>query len=387
MRVHWRRKICTETCIARFPAVELEKPNVVFDTTDRIRLMLLRIAIFVLSLLVSVNAVAQTITPATLVDGQRPMFDRLLSIESDSPLAGNSGQIVPLWASPDGRLLAIVALSRDAGAPTLPPSPVFGGVSDLRVVDATDLFSAGLRLRLGHGFRTDLALARQVSTPLSYDFANQAECASISCFGDSAGSGNTSALSASVGFGWAPLSGTGSDLSFGLSWLDAGNPSLRSPASLVMTSSPIDLAFIDMPGLIDYRLNSSRQLNARGIWHLGQEKMIDLSAALGRAKLSPIWYGLADSGLDLDQASLGLGLASGSLRGSIVGRINSVDSPGQIGNRRWSGVDLGVSWRTPWRGEVTVGAQNVWSAQLDAAPREPDPSQARMPYVQYRQDL
>ena len=350
--------------------------------------MLSRIAIIVLSLLLSANAAAQMIAPATLVDAQRPLFDRLLSIEADSPLAGSSGQVVPLWASPDGRLLAIVALSRNGGAPTLPPSPAFGGVSDLRIVDATDLFSAGLRLHMGHGFHADLALGQQVSSPLSYNFVNRGACVSGSCFDDSNDLDGRSTLSTSLGIGWAPISGSGPDLSFGLSWLDASGESLPLSPSLARTSGPIDLTFMDMPGLIDYRLNSSRQVNARGIWHLGQDKMIDLSAALGRAKLSPIWYGLADSGLDLDQASLGLGLSSGSLRGSIVGRVSSIDAPGQIGNRRWSGIDLGVSWRTPWRGEVTVGAQNVWSAQLDsAAPREADSSQARMPYVQYRQDL
>ncbi len=350
--------------------------------------MLSRLAIIVLSLLLSVEAVAQKIAPATLVDAQRPLFDHLLSIEVDSPLAGNSGQVVPLWASPDGRLLAIVALSRNAGAPALPPSPAFGGVSDLRIVDATDLFSAGLRLRMGHGFRADLALAHEASSPLSYGFTNQGSCASATCFGNTNSAAHADTLSMSFGLGWAPVSGVGPDLSFGLSWLNAGNQQLPLLSSFSAASSPIDLALVDMPGLVDYRLSSSQQLNARSVWQLGQDKMVDLSAALGRAKLSPIWYGLADSGLELDQASLGLGLASGSLRGSIVGRISSVDVPGQIGNRRWSGVDLGLSWRTPWRGEVTVGAQNVWSAQLDAAaPRESDPSQARMPYVQYRQDL
>lgn len=47
-------------------------------------------------------------------------------------------------------------------------------------------------------------------------------------------------------------------------------------------------------------------------------------------------------------------------------------------------ADLGVSWRTPWRGEISVGAQNFWSAPLDA-PRDADPNQARTPYIQYRQ--
>lgn len=349
--------------------------------------MLSRIAIIVLSLLLSVNAVAQKIAPATLADAQRPLFDRLLSIETNSPLAGSSAPVVPLWASPDGRLLAIVALSRNGGAPTLPLSPAFGGVSDLRIVDATDLFSAGLRLRMGHGFHADLALGQQASSPLSYEFEYTGSCVSGSCFGDSLGRDDQSSLSTSLGIGWAPVSGRGPDLSFGLSWLDASGESVPLSASLAATSSPIDLALIGIPDLVDYRLNSSRQLNARSSWHLGQDKMIDLSAALGRAKLSPSWYGLADSELDLDQASLGFGVASGSLRGSIVGRISSLDTPGQIGNRRWSGVDLGLSWRTPWRGEVTVGAQNVWSAQLDSVPREADSNQARMPYVQYRQDL
>lgn len=342
--------------------------------------MLSRIAIIVLSLLLSVDAVAQKIAPATLVDAQRPLVDHLLSIEVDAPLAGSSTQVVPLWASSDGRLLAIVAMSRNAGAPALPPSPSFGGVSDLRIVDATDLFSAGLRLRMGHGLRADLALGREASSPLSQGFATHASCLSASCLADA------NALAASIGLGWTSLSGYGPDLSFGLSWLNVENLPLLS--GFAANASPIDLALVDMPGLVDYRLDSSRQVNARGVWQLGQDKIIDLSATLGRAKVSPIWYGLANSGLDLDQASLGLGLASGSLRGSIVGRISSIDVPGQIGARRWSGLDLGVSWRTPWRGEVTVGAQNVWSAQLDAAaPREADPSQARMPYVQYRQDL
>ena len=89
--------------------------------------MLSRIAIIVLSLLLSVDAVAQKIAPATLVDAQRPLVDHLLSIKVEAPLSGSSAQVVPLWASPDGRLLAIVAMSRNAGAPVLPPSPAFTG--------------------------------------------------------------------------------------------------------------------------------------------------------------------------------------------------------------------------------------------------------------------
>lgn len=350
--------------------------------------MFSRIAIVVLSLLLSTQVVAQRPANAPLIDAQRPLFDRLLSVEVDSPQAGSSNQVVPLWASPDGRLLAIVALSRDAGAPVLPPSPAFGGVSDLRIVDATDLFSAGLRLRVGQTLRADLTLGQVASMPLSYGVTPRSECLSGACSSDPRNYYGETATSASVGLGWSPAFEDRLDLSFGLSWLNGARSQLPVLAQATLNSSPIDLSVLDIPGIASYRLNSAQRLTARGIWQLDQGPVIDLSAALGHAELSPIWYGLSGYGVDLSQASFGLGVANGSLRGSIVGKITSFDEPGFTGSRRWSGLDLGVSWRTPWRGEVTVGAQNLWSAPLDSgAQRDLDASQARTPYVQYRQDL
>ncbi len=350
--------------------------------------MLSRIAIVLLSLLLSATAVAQRTAPATLVTPQHPLVDRLLSIEVDSPQAGDSNQVVPLWASPDGRLLAIVALSSNSGAPALPPSPAFGGLSDFRIVDATDLFSAGLRLRLGQGLRADVTMGQISSAPLSYDVARHSDCLPGTCWGNPMQSGRQAAISANIGLGWSPALADGLDLSFGLSWLDGRNTQLPVLSQTAMGASPIDLTVLDLPGIGSYKLNSARRLKARGVWQLGHGSVIDLTAALGRVELSPFLSGLAASGLDLSQASLGLGVANGSVRGSIVGRVTSVDGPGAIGSRRWSGLDLGVSWRTPWRGEVTVGAQNLWSAPLDpATSHELDATQARTPYVQYRQDL
>ncbi len=349
--------------------------------------MLLRLATALLSLMLTVDASAQRAVPASLADAQRPMFDRLLSVEVDSPLSGTSSQVVPLWASPDGRLLAIVALSKNSGAPALPPSPAFGGVSDFRIVDATDLFSAGLRLRLGQGTRADLTLG-QVASTISYGFSDPAQCAFEACLGDQPIATGNSALSARVGLGWSPASSDNADLSFGLTWLDGSSAQLPVLTQSLPGTSPINLGLLDFPEMANYKLDSANSLSARGTWQLDQGPIFDLTAALGRAKLSPIWYGIAGADLDLNQASLGLGIASGALRGSIVGRISSIDEPGNIGNHRWSGIDLGVSWRTPWRGEVTVGAQNLWSAPLDpATARDTDSSKARMPYVQYRQDL
>ncbi|MEO7935179.1 MAG: hypothetical protein ABIR27_02880 [Dokdonella sp.] len=350
--------------------------------------MFSRIAIVVLSLLLSATAVAQMVAPVSLVNSQRPLFERLLSIEVASPSSGDSDQVVPLWASPDGRLLAIVALSSNAGAPALPPSPAFGGLSDFRIVDATDLFSAGLRMRLGQGLHADVTLGQISSAPLSYGLAAHSGCLPGGCWGNSRDAARPTAMTANIGLGWSPALAEGLDLSFGLSWLEGRGTQLPVLSQTAVGALPIDLSVLDVPGIGSYKLNSARRVKARGVWQLGNGSVVDLTAALGRVELSPFLSGLAASGLDLNQASLGLGVANGSVRGSIVGRVTSVDEPGIAGNRRWSGLDLGVSWRTPWRGEVTVGAQNLWSAPLDpTAPRDLDASQARTPYVQYRQDL
>jgi hypothetical protein len=58
-------------------------------------------------------------------------------------------------------------------------------------------------------------------------------------------------------------------------------------------------------------------------------------------------------------------------------------------DRRWNSIDLGVTWRLPWQGSLSFGAQNIWSSgnatNTPAGPPQPD--QSRTPYVQYHQDL
>jgi hypothetical protein len=348
--------------------------------------MSLRLITGLLAILLPLSAAAQRIAPATLVDAQRPLFDRLLSIEVNSAVDGSTNQVVPLWASPDGRLLAIVALARGAGAPTLPPSPAFGGVSDLRIVDATNLFSAGLRLRLGSRVHADLSLGTEYASRVPYRLGSVQGCAG--CIAGLESKSGFGVTHAAVGLGWAAPFANRLDFSFGLSWLEGRDSDLPILADGEFGNAPIDLSVLDIPNASAYTLNTGRRLDARGTWQLDQGPILDLTAALTRAELAPVWYGLSGPGLDLNQASLGLGLASGSLRGSIVGRVSSIEEPGVPGSKRWGGLDLGVSWRTPWRGEVTVGAQNLWSAPLDpASARDNDASQARVPYLQYRQDL
>ena len=82
--------------------------------------------------------------------------------------------------------------------------------------------------------------------------------------------------------------------------------------------------------------------------------------------------------------SLTVGGGFGAFGASIVGHV--VDTPGRP---KWEGLGLGLTWRTPWSGQLTVGADNVvtrgknpFAPTADSADEE-----GTVPYVRYQQDL
>jgi hypothetical protein len=145
-----------------------------------------------------------------------------------------------------------------------------------------------------------------------------------------------------------------------------------------------------MPGINGLSgFDSSTQVNARGRLALDSKSGIDLGASVGRVRLLP---GNLLGINTLDQKAVSFGVDRGPLSGSIVGRSMAPEAgiPGSGYNpeRRWNSIDLGVTWRLPWQGELSIGAQNLWSSGNSVnTPAGPEPDQSRTPYVQYHQDL
>ena len=82
--------------------------------------------------------------------------------------------------------------------------------------------------------------------------------------------------------------------------------------------------------------------------------------------------------------SLTIGAGYGNFSANIVGRV--VDTPGQPG--QWEGLGVGLTWRTPWSGQLTVGAENVVTRGKNPfAPGNSDKDEGTVPYVRYEQDL
>ena len=271
---------------------------------------------------------------------------------------------LPLWVAPDGRKLSLE--SSDRADPSRPLA--------LRPVDAGSALSSGLQYDLGPRVQAHASVSGQ-------GWINSAESCGASAKGDrcSTPGAPPRIVGSEVG---ATFRGSGYSVGLGVG-------SSRPTGTGTVAGLPRVLpGLTTASGLPIGALSSSTELNAHGRVDLGGRSGIDLGASIGRIRLLP--GNLLGIG-SVDQKALSLGVDRGPLSGSITGRTMQPEANAVNGlnpDRRWSAIDLGVTWRLPWRGELSVGAQNVWSSgNAPNGPTGPEPDQSRTPYVQYHQDL
>jgi len=116
---------------------------------------------------------------------------------------------------------------------------------------------------------------------------------------------------------------------------------------------------------------------------IGREGFITIGGTLAKAKL----VSAADVPELADRwntRSVTFGGGYGNFSGNIIGRV--IDVPGQP--NQWQGLGLGFTWRTPWSGQLTVGAENVITRGKNPFAVPPGAEDTgTVPYVQYQQDL
>ena len=124
-------------------------------------------------------------------------------------------------------------------------------------------------------------------------------------------------------------------------------------------------------------------LTVYGQKNIGREATVSIGGTLARARLIPAGDvpGLADR---WSTRSLSVGAGVGSFGANIIGRV--VDTSNRAGH--WEGLDVGLTWRTPWSGQLTVGAENVVTRGKNPFSTGNDESdEGTVPYVRYEQDL
>jgi hypothetical protein len=304
-----------------------------------------RLSVLSALLLLPLVAVGQS------VGGDNALAQHLLSQAPDQMTEVEPGVVVPLWRSADGRLLALKAdqgTEADAQRNNAPLS--------FHAVDASSVMTTGLQ----YGLAPNLQAHAEIS---EHSWLNQPSRVIGSELGATYDLGRYS-LGLSVATNSTP---------------DNNNAPL--PRVLPGAAPGVD-------GLSSF--DSSSQLNARGRVSFGAKSGIDLGASVGRIHLLP---GNLLGINTMDQKALSFGVDHGPLSGTLVGRTMQPQAGGGIPggyspDRRWNSIDLGVTWRLPWRGSLSVGAQNLWSSGTPAnTPVGPEPDQSRTPYVQYHQDL
>lgn len=116
---------------------------------------------------------------------------------------------------------------------------------------------------------------------------------------------------------------------------------------------------------------------------VGAEGFVSVGGTVARARLVPA----ADVPQIADQwntRSLSVGGGYGNFGANIVGRV--VNVPGE--SAVWKGLGLGLTWRTPWNGQLSVGADNVVTRGKNPFSLKGDQGdEGTVPYVRYQQDL
>jgi hypothetical protein len=354
--------------------------------------------LFALALTVSMPLVGVAQSPApdlqyspTLSGQTSPQLLQQM-LESSSLLGGGESRAIPLWGTPDGRVLALIATSDDNHDPLLPKSPQIGAPSEWRLIDVTRLVSGGLMLRFGDSAQAQAqvslgqsALPALAGCDIASSTANCANAATLARNGEFR-----------LGANWLASDNLDFGLSYDMAWL-RHDPVAASAASGGYGSALGEsLAGFGAPlGLSGYSPLDAQNVsvNALGHWRFDDSQSINVGASLGRIQLSV--PGAALPLTSLNQAAVSFGVRYGAFGGRLTGHVVSpADSFTNQPAARVTGLDLGISWRTPWSGMLRVGAQNLWSSgsllpYLNNGPvsRELESSQARVPYVQYHQDL
>ena len=116
--------------------------------------------------------------------------------------------------------------------------------------------------------------------------------------------------------------------------------------------------------------------------NIGREGFITIGGTVAKARLVSVADvpELADR---WNTRSFSVGGGYGNFSGNIIGRV--IDVPGQPGN--YSNLGVGFTWRTPWSGQLSVGAENVVTRGKNPFALPAGTDEGTVPYVRYEQDL
>jgi hypothetical protein len=264
--------------------------------------------------------------------------------QSTNAQSRNDAAVLPVWNNASGRLEAVLLLE-PTGAPSAGARWRVGSTS----LDAAFGLDAGDTLGLVCDRKTGLAGAIG-------NLANHCMLAAL----EQDNLGDRGSRQTSAG---ASVSRSGNKLGVAVG---SGRDSL--PAWLSPTGRTSKL--------------KQNSLTVYGQKNIGREATVSIGGTWARARLIPAddVPALADR---WNSKSITVGADIGDFGANIVGRV--VDMQNQPGH--WEGLGVGLTWRTPWSGQLTVGAENVVTRGKNPFAPNAEKDEGTVPYVRYEQDL
>jgi hypothetical protein len=119
---------------------------------------------------------------------------------------------------------------------------------------------------------------------------------------------------------------------------------------------------------------------------IGSQGWVSIGGTVARVRLIPaseLPGGLPE---EWNTSSLSVGGGGRRIGGEITGQ--QIEVPGQA--ERFTTLGAGVTFRTPWKAKVSVGAENLLTRgknPLNVPHSEEDDDEGRVPFVRYQQDL
>lgn len=292
--------------------------------------------------------------------------------------AASDTTVLPIWNHDSGRVEALLLLEnvpvrQDANdARFLAPQV---GTEAAGSTGATGL-SANLRLEP----RSNLALLCNGESGVAMTLGGLAGQCMLAQMDERSGSGGArlgvearvDAGASSVSLGAGTTRGTLDDAALPLAGGDA----------MVQLSQSNPLLPFGMSGRYD-----AQDLGLAAGMRLGSDGWVSIAGNVSRARLVPANDAAAAMLPDeWDTTTLDVGAGYGAFSGSVIGRV--VEAQGRESS--FGSLGLGVSWHTPWRARLSVGAENIvtrgrnpWSSNAG----EDGEGTGSIPYVRYQQDL
>jgi hypothetical protein len=120
---------------------------------------------------------------------------------------------------------------------------------------------------------------------------------------------------------------------------------------------------------------------------IGSQGWIKVGGTLARVRLIPTSQLPDGLPAEWNTSTFSVGAGTRRLGGEITGQM--IEVPGMTS---FTTLGAGVTWRTPWKARLSVGAQNLVTRGknpfgLPDAPITNEEDEGRVPYVRYQQDL